>query len=162
MRLLLRGAVPSSDHACAALAEWLTAHPNIKTVGIYSPLPGEIDLGAATRDHSEIHWVYPKVGADGVSMTFHTGGKLTAGAFGILEPAHGAAEVAVGHIDAFVCPGLAFDERGGRLGRGRGFYDRLLAKARPGVPKIGICHGFQMVDETFSEPHDIPMDVVLF
>ncbi|RYD45106.1 MAG: 5-formyltetrahydrofolate cyclo-ligase, partial [Verrucomicrobiaceae bacterium] len=93
-------------------------------------------------------------------LTFHTGENLAEGSFGIMEPAEGSPEVAVEEIDAFLCPGLAFDRKGGRLGRGRGFYDRLLAKAREDAVKIGLCHGFQMVEDTFSEEHDVRMDEV--
>lgn len=161
MRQLLRGSVPSSEHACDALGKWLAARPQLHVIGVFSPLPGEIDLSRLILSRTDLHWAYPKIGSDGITLTFHSGDNLASGAFGILEPADNSPEIAVGEIDAFICPGLAFDERGGRLGRGRGFYDRMLEKARPGTPKVGICHGFQMVPETFSEPHDILMDFVI-
>jgi len=159
MREVLRGSVPSSTEACEALVAWLGGHPSLRTVAVYAPLPGEIDLSQAIRARPDLHWIYPKV--RGHELSFHEGSNLIAGAFGILEPADGSAEVPLESIDAFVCPGLAFDGKGGRLGRGKGFYDRMLEKARDGALKIGVCHSFQMVENTFAEPHDIHMDVVL-
>ena len=110
--------------------------------------------------HPEIRWVYPKV--RGHELTFHSGEILTPGEFGILEAPDGSPEIPLSEIDLFLCPGLAFDLTGGRLGRGRGFYDRLLARARPDAIKLGICFPQQIVSNTFSEPHDIHMDQVVF
>ncbi len=160
MRRALREFDGRSVPACAALEKWLLSHPALRTIAIYSPLPGEADLSTVIRLHPDILWVYPKV--SGHHLTFHSGNDHRPGAFGILEPHHESPEVPLQEIDAFICPGLAFDKSGGRLGRGRGFYDRLLAQTRPDALKIGICFEFQLVPDTFSEPHDIAMDDVLF
>lgn len=159
MRRLLRERQPASDKACAALRQWLLAHPALRTIAVYSPLPGEVDLSATVRLRTNIQWVYPKV--RGTDLTFHAGANLVSGAFGILEPADGSPEVALEEIDTFICPGLAFDPRGGRLGRGRGFYDRMLANARPDAIKLGVCFEIQLVEDTFAEAHDIHMDHVI-
>jgi len=57
-----------------------------------------------------------------------------------------------------VAPGIAFDLRGRRLGRGKGFYDRLLANAA-GV-KCGICFDEQLLAEIPVEPHDVALDFI--
>ncbi len=160
MRRLARSTHADSSAACAELHAWLLAHAAVRTVATYSPLPGEVDLAAAIVRHPEIRWVYPRV--VGEHLTFHPGDSLHPGAFGILEPTAGSPEMPLLEIDVFLCPGLAFDRRGGRLGRGRGFYDRLLAQARPDALILGICHDFQIVADTFSEPHDIPMHTLIF
>lgn len=160
MRQILRDHETDSAPVCEALHRWLAARPALRTIAVYSPLPGEVDPSAAIARHPELRWVYPKVA--GHRLTFHTGENLTAGSFGILEPHPDTPEVPLREIDAFLCPGLAFDQDGGRLGRGRGFYDRLLANARPDALKIGICFPQQLVEDTFSEPHDIRMDAVIF
>ena len=160
MRRSLREYDGSSAPACAALEKWLLAHPALRTIAIYSPLPGEVDLAAVIRARPDLTWVYPKI--SGHHLTFHSGHSLQPGPFHLLEPAANSPEVPLQQIDAFICPGLAFDKSGGRLGRGRGFYDRLLAQARPGALKIGVCFEFQLVPNTYSEPHDIAMDAVLF
>lgn len=158
MRQILRDHCPDSTGPSEALHRWLLAHPGLRTVAVYSPLPGEVDLSVAVTDPS-IRWVYPKVRGD--HLTFHSGNDHHPGAFGILEPHDDSPEVPLQEIDAIVCPGLAFDRNGGRLGRGRGFYDRLLAKARPDTIKLGICFPEQLVADTFSEAHDVRMDEVL-
>ena len=61
---------------------------------------------------------------------------------------------------AWLIPGLAFTRDGGRLGYGGGWYDRLLKRAAKRAPKIGIAHGFQIVDELPTEPHDIRLTLV--
>ncbi|MCD7963220.1 MAG: 5-formyltetrahydrofolate cyclo-ligase [Rikenellaceae bacterium] len=77
--------------------------------------------------------------------------------YGISEP--DGPIVDPSEIDFAVVPGVAFDNNGNRLGRGKGFYDRLLNDIH-GV-KAGICYGFQMVDEIPVELHDIKMDIVI-
>ena len=160
MRQALREHTHDSGPVCAALEKWLLSRPALRTVAIYSALPGEVDLTAVRQGHAHLNWVYPKV--IGHHLTFHSGDQLHPGAHGILEPAAGSPEVPLSEIDAFVCPGLAFARNGGRLGRGRGFYDRLLAQARPDALKVGVCFPFQVVPDTYPEAHDVKMDAVIF
>jgi 5-formyltetrahydrofolate cyclo-ligase len=61
-----------------------------------------------------------------------------------------------GAIDAVVVPGLAFDRLGNRLGHGAGYYDRLLARVRPGIPLVGVTGGY-VVAELPTEDHDVAM-----
>jgi 5-formyltetrahydrofolate cyclo-ligase len=152
-----------SNSVCEAVYQWLASRPNLHTIAVFTALPGEPDLADLVARHPDRRWVYPRVLGD--HLTFHAVEKpaleLAVGAFGILEPLPTLAEVAVDQIDVFLCPGIAFDTRGGRLGRGRGFYDRMLAKARPDAIKIGVCFPSQIVTDTFPEPHDIHMDAVV-
>lgn len=64
-----------------------------------------------------------------------------------------------------VLPGLAFDRKRNRLGRGKGYYDRFLLKARrqwPGrVRAVAVCFALQIVEEVPVGPHDIPADAVV-
>ena len=65
-------------------------------------------------------------------------------------------------IDLAIIPGMAFDKEGNRLGRGKGYYDRLLQQLRDcTIYKIGICFDFQFLDHIPTEPHDIPVDEVI-
>lgn len=163
MRQALRGLDSHSGKVCAALDPWLRERPALRTVAIYSPLPGEVDLSTSIQLRPEIHWVFPRVAVS--QLTFHRvenfAADLLPGSFGILEPADHLPEIPVTEIDAFICPGLAFDPRGGRLGRGRGYYDRILAEARADALKIGVCFEAQLVPDTFAEAHDIHMDHVI-
>lgn len=161
LRKIMRQSAAPRDSApvCAALDEWLLAHPSLRTIATYSALPDEVDLRASLLRHPHIRWAFPRVCED--DLQFHGGEHLSAGSFGILEPSANSPEIPTLEIDAFLCPGLAFSPDGSRLGRGRGFYDRLLAKIRPDALKIGICFPEQRVANTFPEPHDIPMDHVI-
>ena len=163
MRQLLCGLDPAADKANAALGQWLRDRPALRTIALYHPLPREVDFTSTHRQLSDFTWVYPKV--SGNELSFHAindlATELSAGAFGILEPADGLPTVPIGAIDAFICPGLAFDPRGGRLGRGRGFYDRMLAQARPDALKVGACYEPQYVEDTHAEAHDVHMDHVI-
>ena len=63
-------------------------------------------------------------------------------------------------IDLAIIPGMAFTLSGDRLGRGKGYYDRLLPKLS--CPLIGLAFPFQIVDAIPCEPHDIRMTEVIF
>ncbi|MGD0086006.1 MAG: 5-formyltetrahydrofolate cyclo-ligase [Verrucomicrobiota bacterium] len=81
------------------------------------------------------------------------------GQFGIREPKNGCPEIPLERLGLILVPGVAFDLRGGRLGRGRGFYDRLLAGFH-GI-KCGVAWGEQMVEEVPTGTLDVRMDFVL-
>ncbi len=78
--------------------------------------------------------------------------------FGILEPV-GDKFTDYQAIDFVIVPGLAFDKNGNRMGRGKGYYDRLLL-GMPHVKKIGVCFSHQLVDFVPTEAHDIKLDGV--
>ena len=162
-RLLARAETPPSGPVCDALDLWLAAQPALTTIAVFAALPGEVDLSELVIRHPERRWVYPRV--NGNDLTFHAvtdpSAELSTGAFGIREPSSSLAPVAIGRIDVFLCPGLAFDARGGRLGRGRGFYDRMLAGARADALKIGVCFARHLVPDTFPEPHYVQMNAVV-
>jgi 5-formyltetrahydrofolate cyclo-ligase len=82
---------------------------------------------------------------------------LEPGILGIPEPRTTCAEVAPEEVDWALIPGLAFDSRGYRLGRGGGHYDRLLPLLRTQVPRWALGFGCQVVTELPIEAHDIPL-----
>lgn len=87
---------------------------------------------------------------------------LKEGVYGILEPDPASNERAyVESIDCAVVPGSAFDEKGGRMGYGGGFYDRLLPDLRAGVPKIAIAFELQIIDEVPMGYYDQKMDIIV-
>ena len=63
-------------------------------------------------------------------------------------------------IQLAIIPGMAFDRAWHRLGRGKGYYDRLLPKLKK-AHLLGICFPFQLLDEVPTEPHDVKMQEVL-
>lgn len=83
------------------------------------------------------------------------------GVRGIPEPRDACPVVPPEAIDWALVPGLAFDARGFRLGRGAGHYDRLLPLLRPDAPRWALALDPQWVDDLPVEPHDQPLDGVL-
>jgi len=163
MRELLKTPDENSGSILQQLRDWLNTRSDVATIAIYSPLPGEIDITSLVAEFQDHRWLFPKVQESELILHHVTDIKnqLLPGAFGIREPQLELPEVHPFKVDAYFCPGLAFDSYGNRLGRGRGFYDRLLENARGDSFKIGICRSEQIVPDTFSEPHDIAMDLVI-
>lgn len=79
--------------------------------------------------------------------------------FGIGEPT-GPEYTTLDNVQMIIVPGVAFDHSGNRMGRGRGFYDRLL-KSTPRAYKVGVAFNFQMVDHVPIEDFDVPMNAVI-
>ena len=78
--------------------------------------------------------------------------------YGILEPT-GPDFTNFSEIDLAIVPGRMFDRNLNRLGRGKGYYDRLLTNISGYL--VGICYSFQIIDEVPIEPHDFPMNCVI-
>jgi 5-formyltetrahydrofolate cyclo-ligase len=92
--------------------------------------------------------------------------ELVEGAYKILEPKDDLRRqpgkvVRPDELDLVMVPGTAFDARGGRMGQGKGYYDRLLARARPDAPLVALAFDCQIFDEIPVAPHDVFMDLVL-
>lgn len=85
---------------------------------------------------------------------------LRPGRFGIPEPEAEGVACLPEAVDVVLVPGVAFDAQGGRLGWGRGFYDRALARA-PGARRVGVCLDSGLVDVVPTEPHDLRMHAVV-
>lgn len=93
-------------------------------------------------------------------------GQLQSGKFGILEPSvelrmQVPFQVLPETIDLAIIPGVAFDKRGGRLGHGAGYYDRLLPQLRQDCLKVGLGYACQVVAEVPCELHDVRMDAIV-
>lgn len=84
---------------------------------------------------------------------------LVPGAYGILSPSPAAPQVKLSQIDLVILPGLAFDQKRQRLGRGGGYYDRFLQKYDG--PTIAPTRELQMVEEVPCEPWDAKPDVII-
>mgnify|MGYP000926558762 FL=1 len=83
------------------------------------------------------------------------------GKLGILEPA--VHESGFVKMDIVLIPGIAFSVNGDRIGFGKGYYDKYLTKYLPGKLPLLIApvFDFQITDGFISEPHDIPVDVIV-
>ena len=131
---------------------------------LYYPLPDEVDVRPLIREANREgkHVLLPVVRGDELELRLYKDeASLREGAFGIMEPT-GPMLVHEDYdeIDLALIPGMAFDRAGHRLGRGKGYYDRLLPKLT-NARLQGICFPFQLLDEVPAEPHDIPVHEVI-
>ena len=104
----------------------------------------------------------PKVVGEDLTLHRYTDRQsLREGAFGIMEPCT-PEFTDYAAVDMVIVPGVAFDRLGNRLGRGRGYYDRLFASRLPqNIYKMGVCYPFQLVESVPTEPCDVQMDEVV-
>ena len=142
----------------------LEAHPAFRaanTILLYHSLKDEVDTHAFIRKWSkEKRILLPVVVGDDLELRIYSGPEdMATGSYGIEEPT-GEVFTDLAAIDFIAVPGVAFDSKGNRLGRGKGYYDRLLPRI-PSAFKAGICFPFQLVEEVPAESHDIRMDIII-
>jgi 5-formyltetrahydrofolate cyclo-ligase len=161
LRALVRARMPapgSAEHGAASLAaqERLAQSELVaaaRVIALYRALPSECgtaSLAAALqRGGKEI--CYPAVLPGALALAFRrAAGVFVAGSLGVDEPT--GAPVELDQIDLLVVPAVAADERGGRLGRGKGHYDATLAVCR--APAIALVFESQLVPEVPVGEHD--------
>jgi 5-formyltetrahydrofolate cyclo-ligase len=149
----------------ARLWQKIEEHPlfaGARTILLYYSLPDEVDTHAfVERCHAQLgkRVVLPVVVGDDLELRLYEGREsLREGAFHILEPT-GPVFTQYDEIDLALIPGVSFDKEGHRLGRGRGYYDRLLP--RLSSPTLGICFRYQLSERIPVEPHDCAMHQVM-
>ena len=136
------------------------------TIMLFLSLPHEIETSEAILAawQAEKTVAVPKVSWEQRHMipvqinSLETG--FSTNALGLRNPTTGA-PVPFGDIDLVVTPGLAFDVKGNRLGRGGGYYDRFLAHDRLKAWKCGFAFAEQVIDSVPVGDHDQPMDMLI-
>jgi 5-formyltetrahydrofolate cyclo-ligase len=108
----------------------------------------------------------PRMKPDGCTLSFHRVAALAdleTNAFGIREPRAAAPEVAVETVDFLLVPGMAFSDSGERLGRGAGYYDRILARIPATACALAIAYDMQLFPSGYfeTEVHDRRVQRVL-
>jgi len=141
--------------------EWVAA----RTIMGYAALPDELDLWpvlhAAIQAGKTVALprFNPLSGTYLAALVEDTSQDLVVGHLGIPEPAPDCALVPLNRLDFTLVPGLGFDLDGHRLGRGRGFYDRLLPQA--GGLRCGVAMDGQILPSIPAESHDQTLDCIL-
>ncbi len=142
-----------------------TQMPSARTILFFAPLPDELDVwpvlefSLALGVNCALPFFDTEKKTYGAKIIQTLATDIVTGKFGVREPAATCAEIQLNQFDLILVPGMAFDLNGNRLGRGQGFYDRLLENAS-GI-KCGVCHDFQLLEKIPSEPHDAKVDFVL-
>ena len=147
-----------------AIVSQLIQHPHIinaQTILLYHALPDEVSTLPLFNAWQDKTLLLPRV-IDEKQMElrrYTSPEDLQQGTFGIMEPC-GKVFTDYDAIDVAIVPGMAFDSKGHRLGRGKGYYDRFLSLT-PSIHKIGVCFPFQLVDNVPTDENDVRMDEVI-
>ena len=145
--------------AVFAAVEALDVFRNAQHILLYYSLPDELPTHRIVQRWAQSKTVYlPRVKGDDLEIVPYDDSLSDDNAFHIGEPQGEAVDPAC--LQMIVVPGVAFDLHGNRMGRGKGFYDRLLATT-PRAFKLGVALDCQIVDDIPVEPHDKPMDAIL-
>jgi 5-formyltetrahydrofolate cyclo-ligase len=154
----------ASIQACALL-ENQSVWQDAGSIFFYAPLPEELDVWRLVQDSLAGKKVVclPRFDLTEQKYSAHQiqdhRRDIVVGKFGIREPAAHCPPFPLNQLDLVLVPGVAFDLRGRRLGRGKGYYDRLLADAS-GL-KCGVAFDEQIVAEIPVEPHDVSVNCIL-
>jgi len=136
-----------------------------QTIFFYAPLKDEVDLWPLVQDALARGRTVCLPRFDTATQRYvacevkDLGADLVNGKYGIREPGDRCVLVPLNRLDLILVPGVAFDLRGRRIGRGKGYYDRLLSLA--GGLKCGVAFDEQILAEIPTEPHDITVDCIL-
>jgi 5-formyltetrahydrofolate cyclo-ligase len=151
------------QHHAAALSEFARAG----VVGAYVGVGAEVetrtllDLVLGRGDILCVPW---RDGEDLYLARILSFDELVPVSFGLLEPPDALAReriIEAGTVDLMLIPGVAFDRKGGRLGHGKGFYDRLLGRAGPRPLRAALAFECQVVEEVPMTAGDERMDLVV-
>jgi 5-formyltetrahydrofolate cyclo-ligase len=154
----------ASLQACALLeqqAVWRSA----KTLLFYAPLADEPDIWRLLEDSLAAGKIValprfqPEQGAYVACHITQAASDLQTGKFGIREPRESCTIIPLNRLDLVLVPGVAFDLSGHRLGRGKGYFDRLLADTTGST--CGVAFDQQIVSRVPSEPHDVRLSCIL-
>ena len=140
-------------------SHWMQA----EQIMLYMPLPDELDIkplllnGLKNKKRVALPRFSTRNNIYEISEISSLN-NLVAGKFGISEPSKTSKNMDMMQLDLVIICGLAFDRLGGRLGRGGGFFDRLLSETN--AKKCGVCFDQQVHAAVPMEKHDIKMDMI--
>ena len=129
-----------------------------RTVLSYCSLPDEFSTESIPVRWPEKRIAVPLVDGDSLRLKEFVPGRLSKGYKGIMEPSADLPDVNPDDIGFALVPGLAFTADGKRLGRGKGFYDRLLPRLH--CPTAGLAWSCQILEDLPTDEWDVTVDEV--
>lgn len=158
--LAVRRSLPPQDLQRAAEGLLRTASESLPAVGcvaLYAAVPPEPEIGLLLTWYADqgARVLLPVLHDDNDLGWGEFGAALTPGRFGLSEPAIDLGVDTIRDADLVLCPALAVDRNGNRLGRGGGSYDRALARTT--APVVAVVHDTEIVDALPTDPHDRPV-----
>lgn len=154
------------DAASALICDAIRVRPewkNARLVCAFLPLPSEPQITELWDEEPRTAFCFPRLWEGAIELIRIDPPEVLRRATWKLDAAEhaGAPTVPPEEVDLFLVPGLAFTADGRRLGRGGGFYDRLLPRRRPHCTALGVCFAQQLLPELPCEPHDARVDAVI-
>lgn len=130
---------------------------NWRRIGLFAPIHEEPNIWQifenSTNETQSLQCFFPRIVSQNriEFVEVHSRAELLIGKYSILEPSAESLKVDPSTLDVIFIPGLAFDQHGNRLGRGKGYYDKLLKTLSKKVTRVGVCFPFQVMEQV---PHD--------
>jgi 5-formyltetrahydrofolate cyclo-ligase len=158
-----------SAQICATFIS-LPEYQRARTVLFYVDVRSEVrtrhSLGAALQSGKRIAVPWCTEAIELALFHLQSMDELAIGMYKILEPRPELRllthkQVDPKELDLVMVPGVAFDRRGARMGHGKGYYDKLLERVRPGTPLVALAFECQIFDEIPIEEHDVFMDKII-
>jgi len=163
-RAWARGRRDALDVAAASarlrivVARWLAAQPPTIVV-LYRAMAAELSLDALVAEDRRHRWATTRTPASGPLTVHRWEGPLETHRLGFVQPTADAAGVDDDEIGIVLAPGLVFDRAGGRIGYGKGYYDRLLA-GLPRAVRVGVTVEALVVDALPTDAGDVAMGLL--
>ena len=137
-----------------------------KIVMFYIAFGGEVDTIEMIKEAKKLGKIVTVPVCKGISITLRPcildeSAKLKKGPYGVCEPSS-KRFICSRDLDLVIVPGLAFDKKGNRLGRGKGCYDRFLNMLPKEIPSIGLAFDFQILSKVPAKTHDRNVNKVIF
>lgn len=162
------GDIEAKSHAICKTITTMPAFALARSILLYASLGDEVrtdEFLVRLWRQKEKRVILPRVDPERQEIALyevHTASEMWHGAYGVREPLpEVCALVPPTEVDCVLVPGRGFDERGHRLGRGKGYYDKLLSGLRPDAELIGVFFECQKADFVPDEPHDWKLHYVV-
>jgi len=157
----LRGGLAEDEHRrlsnliCDSLMRFCVSR-RIHRIAAFWPIGSEVDLRGLFTARPDWSFYFPRVVSSSPPRLAWGMEPLEPGCWGLMEPRY--APNFDPPVQLLLVPGLAFDDRGYRVGYGGGYYDALLDHVAPELLVMGVGFDLQVVDHIPEDPHDMPVD----